>query len=207
MALANFLHEVLFEGHIHMHAPPDDTADPEALGVLRRANDVYGLSIAGPMLSLDEKTALAAARLLERAAWYFLNPGLPIETPEKVLSMSGVPTTLEQHFSADLVLRFAPTVHRRAKAMMQADVLPIALEKTLREWPLSGVLADIVDAPLTPADFGTHAGLNFLYAERLVEHERAGWFPRGLGMQYVELVWAQLGKDVKLLPALAEECT
>lgn len=199
MSLAGFLHELLFEGRIHMQAPPAPAVGPDARNVLRQAYDAHKVSIAGPLLPFDEKTALAGALLLERAAWYFLNPGLPIEKPE-MLNMPGVPMTLEQHLSADLVLRFAPTIHRRARAMMKEDALPLALEKTLREWPLSGVLADIVEEPLTAPDFGAHAGLNFLYAERLAEHERATWFPSGIGMQYVELVWSQLGKDVNLLP-------
>src|SRR5207253_758696 len=91
---------------------------------------------------------------------------------------------------------------RRAKALMQDDVLTGALERLMRQWPLSGVLTDIVESPLTPIEFGTHPGLSFLYAERLVEHERPGWFPLGDGMQYVELVWQQLGRDVSVLPVL-----
>jgi hypothetical protein len=202
--LASFLHDVLFEGRIHLHAAPADVDDPVALAVLRRAYDAHSLSVAGPMLPLDEKTALAAGRLLEWAAWYYLNPNLPVDTPEKKLCTPTLPSKPEQHLSADLVLRFLPTLHRRAQALMQNDALPLTLEKTLREWPLSGVMADIVDAPMTPVDFGDHAGLNFLYAERLAKHERVGWFPLGRGMQYVELVWSQLGKDVSMLPALAE---
>ena len=203
--LATFLHDVLHEGRIHLHAAPADADDPGALAVLRQAYDAYCLSVAGPMLPFDGAPALAAGRLLAWAAWYSLNPDVPIETPEKVLCMPMWPTKAEQHLSADVILRFVPTLHRRAKVLMQNDVLPLTLEKTLREWPLSGVFADIVDSPLTPVDFGAHAGLNFLYAERLAKHERVGWFPLGCGMQYVELVWSQLGKDVSMLPAQAEE--
>ena len=113
--------------------------------------------------------------------------------------MPMAPRTPEQHLSGDLVLRLLPALHRRAKALLHGDVLPTQLEDVLRQWPLSGVLADIVEPPTTPIDFGTHPGLNFLYAERLAQHERVGWFPSGPGMQYVELVWQQLGRDVSLL--------
>ena len=202
--LANFLHDVMFEGRIRFDAAPTDAADAAAPVMLRRAYDAYALTIAGPTLPLHEATALAAAQLLLRSAWYFLNPGLLIEAPEKILFMPNLPTGLEHHLSADLTLRFLPALYHRAKALMPNDVLPTALDRILRQWPLSGVLAEIVEPPLTPADFGAHAGLHFLYAERLAEHERPGWFPRGHGMQYVELVWQQLGKDVSVLPALAE---
>jgi hypothetical protein len=200
--LARFLHELLYEGRISLHAPPAEADDPDARKVLRRAHAEYVLTIAGLPLPLDEKTALAAAGLLHHAAWYFLNPGLAIAAAEKSLRMPAPPARPEHHLSADLVLRFVPALQRRAQALLPNDPLPQALEHTLRHWPLSGVLADIVDPPLTPVDFGPHPGPNFLYAERLAQHERPGWFPLGPGMQYVELVWHDLGKDVTLLPAL-----
>ena len=110
--------------------------------------------------------------MLQHAAWYFLNPGLPIAAAAKTLCMPSAPATPEQHFSADLVLRFVLTLQRRAQAMLPNDELPRALTQTLRQWPLSGVLADIMDPPLTAVDFGAHPGLNFLYAERLAAQER-----------------------------------
>src|SRR6266851_3775983 len=109
-ALASFLHDALFDGRIHLHAAPADANDLEAVAVLRRAYEAYCLSIAGPMLALDETTAFAAGRLLAWAAWYFLNPDLPIQAPEKVLHMPAPPTKPEQHLSADLALRFLPTL-------------------------------------------------------------------------------------------------
>lgn len=201
--LASFLQDLLFEGRIRFEAEPADADDAEALVVLRRAYGAYAASIAGPVLRLDHATALAAGRLTMRAAWYLLNANWPIEAPERTLRMPLKPSTPEQHLSADLVLRFLPAVQRRAEALLKDDVLPTELERTLREWPLSGVLADIDAPPLTALDFGAHAGVNFLYAERLAENERPGWFPQGIGMQYVELVWQQLGRDVTMLPALA----
>jgi hypothetical protein len=198
---ASFLHEVLFEGRIHLPALPAED-DPEAVPVLREAHQTGVLALAGPPLAFDEATALAAGRLLMHAAWYFLHPDLPIEAHEQTLRMPAAPTRAEQHFAADLVLRYLPTLYYRAQALLKDDVLHHELQRTLRQWPLSGVLADISEPPLTPPDFGPHAGLNFLYAERLAEHERPAWFPTGRGLEYVELVWQQLGKDTSVLPLL-----
>jgi hypothetical protein len=201
--LATFLHDVLFEGRISLHAPADED-DADARTVLRQAHRAAALALAGPALTFDEETALAAGRVLMHAAWYFLNPHLPIASPDTTLRMPSAPTTPEQHLAADLLLRFAPALYRRARAMMQEDVLAGELERLLRQWPLSGVLADIVEPPLTAVDLGGHPGLSFLYAERLAEHERPGWFPSGRGMQYVELDWQQHGKQVAVLPALQD---
>jgi MoxR-vWA-beta-propeller ternary system domain bpX4 len=187
--LARFLHGVVTDGSAQLQAPPLDGDDADARVVLRRAYDVYALSLAGPALPLDEEIALAAAHLLERASWYLLNSNLPIDDARR-LAMPAPPRTPEQHLSADLVLRYLPALYRRAAAMLPGDVLPQVLEKALRDWPLSGVLADILEPPLTPVDFGNHAGLNFLYAERLAEHDRPDWHPLGRGAEYVELVRA-----------------
>jgi len=113
--------------------------------------------------------------------------------------MPGAPDAPAAHLSADLVLRFLPQVHRRARALDPADPLVMILERVLRQWPLSGVLADVLEGPVTPPDFGGHAGLLFLYAERLARHEKPAWLPTGPGREYAEVVWAELGKDATLL--------
>jgi MoxR-vWA-beta-propeller ternary system domain bpX4 len=123
------------------------------------------------------------------------------------LVMPGPPQSPAQHLSADLLLRFLPPVYRRARALDPGDPLGGILEKVLRQWPLSGVLADIEAEPLTPTDFGGHPGLLFLYAERLARHERTAWFPTGPGREYVALAWAELGKDTTLLETVDPEST
>jgi hypothetical protein len=113
---------------------------------------------------------------------------LPVDEIDKQLKMPGSPQTPAQHLSADLLLRFLAQVHRRARARDPVDPLPALLEKVLRQWPLSGVLADIDEGPMAPLDFGGHAGLMLLYAERLASREKPAWFPTGKLLEYLELV-------------------
>ena len=35
-----------------------------------------------------------------------------------------------------------------------------------------------------------------LYAERLAGNQKPAWLPQGRGLEYVEMVWKELGKDV-----------
>ena len=86
-----------------------------------------------------------------------------------------------------------------------ADDLAKAMKQLLREWPLSGVLADIGEPPATPLDFGGHLGIHFLYAERLATRERPGWFPERQGRDCVEIVWQSLGKKLTDIPANSSE--
>ena len=83
-------------------------------------------------------------------------PPLPpsVETPDP-----GDPTVplpppagAGQHLSADLLLRFLAQVHRRARGLAADDLLTGRLEGVLRQWPLSGVLSEVVEGPTAPLD-------------------------------------------------------
>jgi hypothetical protein len=192
-----FLNVLLSEGRIALAAPVvfDRASEAEAGGLLERAFAEHRLGVAGPLLAFDRAVALAAAKLIAESAWLLVNG----QTVAAEATMPE-PKTPSQHLSADLLLRYVPALHRRARSLNLADN-PLAdrLADVLRRWPLSGVLGDITEGPLTPPDFGGHPGLCMLYAERLAGHFKPAWLPTGAGRQYVELVWTELGRDVGLL--------
>jgi hypothetical protein len=200
--LTTFLRGVLQAGRLLLREPLPAEAAPDAVALLAEAYGVHALAVAGPPIPFDADTAIAAARVLYRAAWYFLNPNEPVDAGG--LAMSGEPRTPSQHLSADLMLRYLPVLHRRVRALRPGDELAGILAKLLRRWPLSGVLGDIEDGPIVAPDFAGHAGLRLLYAERLAAHEKAGWFPSGPALEAVELVWQQLGRDTGMLPRARE---
>jgi hypothetical protein len=198
---AEFYHVLLREGRAVLNGPlqPEPADLAETTDVLRQAYGDYQLDLAGPRLEFDAKIGLAAAAVVYHACLALVSHALPVSELEKLVVMPGPPVSPAAHLSADLVLRFLPSVHRRARALAPADPLAGLLETLLRQWPLSGALADITEEPMTPLDFGGHPGLLFLYAERLARHEKPAWLPTGACLDYVELVWAELGKDVTLL--------
>jgi hypothetical protein len=102
-----------------------------------------------------------------------------------------------------VTLRFLPQVHRRARAVAPDDRLAALLAGVLRQWPLSGVLSDVEEGPAAPPDFGGHPGLLLLYAERLARNEKPAWLPAGPGLEYLELVLADLGRERSPLLAAA----
>jgi hypothetical protein len=185
-----------------LREPLPAAAAPDAATLLAEAYRVHALSVAGPVIPFDAVTAVAAGRLLYRAAWCFLNPNEPVDVAGLV--MPSDPRTPAQHLSADVVLRYLPALHRRVRALRPNDELAALLAVLLRRWPLSGVLGDVEDGPLVTPDFAGHAGLRLLYAERLAAHEKAGWFPTGPAIETVELVWQQLGRDTAMLPRARE---
>jgi hypothetical protein len=191
--LTTFLRGVVQAGRLLLREPLPAAPAPDAVALLAEAYRVHALSVAGPAIPFDASTAVAAGRVLYRAAWYYLNPNEPVDAAG--LAMPGDPGTPSQHLSADLVFRYLPALHRRVRALRPGDELAGWLAELLRRWPLSGVLGDVEDGPLVAPDFAGHAGLRLLYAERLAAHEKAGWFPTGSAIEAVELVWQQLGRD------------
>lgn len=201
-SFAGFLHGLLTEGAAVLcgrpHAAGDERAEAESL--LAEAFADHRLDIAGPPIAFNAATALSAAERLWFACWFLLRHG---ETPaevEKCLGPCTPPVTASQHLSADLVLRFAPQVYRRASRADAADLLTKWLQRLLRTHPLSGVLSDIEEGPLTPVHLEDHPGLLLLYAERLAENPRPAWAVEGPAAPYIEMVFAERGLT---LPALA----
>lgn len=195
-SLTEFLRRLFADGGVILRARPrlEPGERRAVLRLLRRAYADYRLDIAGPAVDFDAETALAAAVLLSQACWFLVSRTEPAEELERCLVLPGPPASPAQHLSADLTLRYLPRVHGRARALAPDDRLAVLLATVLRQWPLSGVLARVEDAPLTPPEFGGHPGLLLLYAERLARIEKPAWVPRGRALEYVELVFAELGK-------------
>jgi hypothetical protein len=199
-----FLVRLLNEGSARLAAPPvlADRERAAVTTVLADAFAAHALDVAGSPVAFDAAAALAAAETVATACWFLVCRDEGRDRVEKSLSLAPAADRAAIHLSADLTLRFLPAVHRRARALAVDDSLTLALGQLLRRWPLSGVLADVVEAPLTPPSLGGHPGLQLLYAERLAGNVRGNWVPGEPGRQYVELVFAERGIP---LPAAAEK--
>jgi MoxR-vWA-beta-propeller ternary system domain bpX4 len=191
--LAEFLHLLFAEGRVVLRDRPVRSGErpPDALELLATAFSTHRLQVAGPRIEWDPAAGLAAAHLVANACWFLVSHQEPPEELQRCLKMPGPPSTPGQHLSADLLLRYLPQVHRRARAVAPADPLALLLADVLRQWPLSGVLADVPDGPTTTPTFAGHPGLLLLYAERLAGNGHPAWAPAdGPGRDYVELVAA-----------------
>ena len=196
-SMAEFVRGVFEEGRVVHRGPPFGPIEdrPEAIAALAEAFAVHRLDVAGPAIDFDAASALAAAGLLRRSSWFLLSRAEPGGVMDRELKLPPPPRTAAEHLSADLMLRFLPTIHRRARAFAPGDALAGILAEALRRWPLSGVLSDLEDGPEEVGDLGGHPGLALLYAERLAEDERPGWKPRaGAMMDQVERVLKGLGR-------------
>jgi hypothetical protein len=206
-SLDEFLGRLFDEGRVVLRDRPASapSPDPRAVGRLERVFAAYRLEVAGPLIAFEPRVAVAAAELVRQACWALVDRSEPVEALARRLGMSRPPARPEDHLSADLTMRYLPVVHRRARALDAADALAGLLATVLRDWPLSGVLADLDDGPARPPDLGSHPGLMLLYAERLARHERSAWRPAAAAMPYVELALRDLGRGPPLLVAAGDD--
>ena len=184
---------LLTTGESVQHAAPQLAPAERAAVVarLRAAFDLHALDVAGPPVAFDPDVALRAATVLARACWLLV--GTDDHEPLRLDAVA----TASANLSADVTLRFLPAVYRRGRAHAPDHPLVTDLDRLLRAWPLSGVLADLDGAPTAALDFGGHAGLQMLYAERLAAAARTGWVPPdGPARGWVERVFAEYGTPV-----------
>lgn len=197
----DWLERTLRHGESVLDAPPAlapaQHADADEL--LRAAFHLHALDVAGPPAAFDAAAAREAALALAWACWFLVRP--PEDTAPVTLVLTANPSRAA-HLSADVTLRFLPAVHRRARLREPGGELVRQIERVLRAWPLSGVLADLDGAPTTAPEFGGHAGLQLLYAERLAAAGgRAGWVPvSSPARDRAERVYHGLGKPLPSAP-------
>jgi MoxR-vWA-beta-propeller ternary system domain bpX4 len=192
-----FLQSLLETGEVVLseRPRPGPAQRGPALDYLAESYRDYRLEIAGPLLDFDADRALWAAEFVWLACWFLLERTEPEAALQRELVLPTAPASAAQHLSADLVLRYLPQVYHRARAFAPDDTLTTTLAAALRQWPLSGVLSEVEDGPLTPVGFHGHPGLQLLYAERLARHEKPAWLPKGRGYELVELVLAERGRE------------
>jgi hypothetical protein len=197
-SLVVFVQRLFREGVALLRERPraDEQQRARLRPLLATAFDKYCLDVAGPAIDFDGRIGVAAAEVFASACWFLVSDREPDDELVRVLTMPGRPGTPAQHLSADLLFRYLPAVHRRARGVAADDALTKQLNRLLREWPLSGVLSDVSEGPESPPDFGDHPGLQLLYAERLARNEKPAWGPASSALGQVELIYGRLGKSV-----------
>ena len=204
---SDFLAEIFHEGRVVFRSAraPRDRPTERDVSVLAEAFATFALSVAGPTVAFDARTACEAADLVRQAGWALVDREERPADLRRRLRMSAAPTTPANHLSADLLLRYLPQILRRARGLDPTDPLGEILGELLRRWPLSGALSDVEEGPLGTTDFGGHPGLLLLYAERVAAHDRPAWRPDppSPAYDYYQLVSGECPRPSNSSPRLA----
>lgn len=202
-----FLSQLLSEGRVVFRSSkaPSDRPAPQDIALLEQAFRAYRLQVAGPAIPFDPAVGYSAAELIRQASWTLVNHEDHVSRLRERLKMPIEPQTPSHHLSADLTLRFLPQIFNRASALDSSDPFIDLLKGLLVRWPLSGVLSDVAERPLTSLEFGGHPGLLLLYAERLSSNDRPSWRPtgKGLGLEYYDLVIEERGRSKPSRPSVS----
>jgi MoxR-vWA-beta-propeller ternary system domain bpX4 len=186
-----FVTELLTEGKVVFRSPqaPRDRPQAEDIALLEKGFHAARLSVAGPEIPFDAAVGYSAAELVRQASWALVNHDERVSQLKKCLTMPIRPATPAHHLSADFMLRYLPQVLSRARGLDPSDPLIGLLEDVLRRWPLSGVLSEVAEPPLSSLEFAGHPGLLLLYAERLAANDRPAWRPaqKATGWAFYEL--------------------
>ena len=205
--LASFLENLFSTGRVRLERRPDasEAERREAVPALHQAFMDDLMELPGPAPKFDPVVAVAAAEWTRRACWFLLSRTELGEVVEQALTLPRPPGGAGQHLAADVTFRYLPMLHQRARALAPHDLLTRRLADVLRQWPLSGVLADLHEPPIGSLDFDGHPGLQMRYAERLAQNGKPAWLPPAgsTAASYVELV---SGKAPRLVaPELVDD--
>jgi hypothetical protein len=195
-----YVRPLLRQGRLRIGEQPTWRLSDEGLDELKSALRDQSLALAGPPIVGSLDALIPAIQVTYRFARRALHPEMSPVGSDASLKMPHPPRSAAEHLGADLPFRFLPGLYQRLVTRDPGDELAAALKNLLREWPLSGILADISEPPTSPLNFEGHLGVRFLYAERLVDRERPGWLPLVEESDELDLVCQTLGRPPIVRP-------
>jgi hypothetical protein len=203
VSLKDFITSLTAGVEIQVHSPdqPAPQFDAAAAAALREGREVAANELAGEAPPLDLAAGGWAAVQFYCACQFLVCRDA---TAEKVTQILGAPCPVARSpatdFSVDLIFRFLPDLHERARRLAPDDPLVAALGLWARDWPLSspGV---VLEEPPVLETFRTWPALWRLYVDRVMGRRAADrWRDQGVASQ----LRADLGAFPELIPAVAE---
>lgn len=149
MELSLFITTLITEGKVSVTGKMT-AFEPGDIEVTKRVLAQYYsddiLELPGPAISYSEGAALWAAMYFYKAVQLTVLRDLGEETiKEHMIPYAGI-ISEEAVYSADLVLRYLPSLFELAKGLAPADLLVKELYNTAVKWPLSSVGIQLNDA-------------------------------------------------------------
>ena len=179
--------------------PPDDTEWDDALQVVEAS---WRLHVPAPVPEFNPPAARWAARILYRACQFLVwrDAGPELVTAALREAPPAAADEVSRAYSADLCLRYLPSLHRSAARLAPEDVLVGELRCLAFDWPLSSVGVPGLEPPPQAGNLLDHPGVRRLYADRILA---AGDHARLLEPAAAGAVREALGAHPELAPAMA----
>jgi hypothetical protein len=170
MELSNFIQQLLSQGTVSVQSgiiPFIASDEKETIKILQEYYSQDILEMPGTAPAFDEAAALWAAKYFYTSVQLtVLRDEGEAVVNEKLQAFAETITT-DAIYSADLILRYLPTLLQLAKGLSPADVLVKALEQTAADWPFSSTDIEIAGVKNEDIIF-THPSLTITYTDRLI---------------------------------------
>lgn len=171
MQLSNFIEDLVTKGVVTVSseaAPFDEQDLQQAQTALLQyyANDSLNMPGTAPAFHAD--AAIWAANYLYRAVQLTLLRNLDENAVRALLTPFNGEITAAAVYSADLSLRYLPTVLELAKGLSPDDVLVVLLKQTTKDWPYSSVGMELGNDSDINAIMND-ASLKYSYIDRIIE--------------------------------------
>ncbi len=170
MELSNFIHQLLTAGAVAVKPGPvvfTIADEQEAAMLLKQYYHEDIQEIPGTAPAFDEAAALWAAKYVYTTVYLLVMRDQGEDMiKEKLLPYTGT-VDAAATYSADLVMRYLPSLLELARGLSPADVLVKVLEQTAAEWPFSSTGIDT--GPVKQEQLIlAHDSLRITYADRLI---------------------------------------
>jgi hypothetical protein len=197
-----FLQSLMAGGEARVLAPGEPPDDVEWNSALEVVEASWRLHVPSPVPEFHLPTARWAARILYRAFQFLLWRDAGAELVKKALTVAApdCPDQASRLYSADLCLRYLPSLLKLAARLSPDDVLVHELHRIAREWPLSSAGIPGLEPPPDLSAVMAHSGLRCLFTERLIA---AGDRTLLTDPAAADAVREALGAHPELAPALA----
>lgn len=171
MQLSNFIEDLITKGIVTVSPDvspfdPQDLQHAETTLLQYHAND--SLHMPGTAPAFHAPAATWAAIYLYRAVQLTLLRNFGEDIVRGLLTPFDGEANAAAAYSADLCLRYVPTILELAKGLSPNDVLVVLLKQTAKDWPYSSVgmeLAGDIDINAIMND----SSLKYSYIDRIIE--------------------------------------
>jgi hypothetical protein len=165
-----FLQSLMADGEARVLAPGDPPDDVEWDSALEAVESSWRLHVPSPVPDFHLPTARWAGRILYRFCQFLLWRDAGEEVVRKALAVPapGGVENASRLYSADLCLRFLPSLLKVASRLSPEDVLVHEMRRLAREWPLSSAGVPALDPPPDLSAVMAHPGLRCLFTERII---------------------------------------
>jgi len=197
MELSTFIQTLLAEGKVSVTGKlsvftEEDITTSKKILQKYYEEDVLEMPFKAPAYS-EEASIWAATYFYTAIKLTILRDADEVTVKEKLSAFNGA-VSHETIYSADLLLRYLPSLFHLAKGLAPMDALVQILRQTALTWPFSSVGIDLNELPNDEIIF-SHPSLKQVYLDRIIQHKNKS---RAVGKNVTDGIYEITGSHLSV---------